>query len=82
MSKLDEKEFEELKLQEQKKQAIVKDLGVLELQKHELLHIFASVQSEQESLKSELETKYGKISIDLNDGSFTEIVEDAVEVEE
>jgi hypothetical protein len=52
------------------------------LQKHEFLHIFASIQQEQAESKKQLEEKYGKINVDLKDGSYTEIVEEAEAVEE
>ena len=81
MSKLDEKELEALKQQEQKKAAAFHDLGVLEAQKHELLHFLASVQSEQADSKKELEEKYGKINIDLSDGSYEIIAEEVEQVE-
>jgi len=82
MAQITEQELKELQEQEQKKQAIVHDLGVIELQKHEFLHIFASIQQEQAESKKQLEEKYGKINVDLKDGSYTEIVEEAEAVEE
>ena len=76
MKSLEENELNELKEQEAKKSAIVNDLGILELKKHELLHAFAMIQADQERAKTELEAKYGKINIDLADGSFEPIVEE------
>jgi hypothetical protein len=73
MSKIKEEELKELREQEAKKSAILHDLGVLETQKHNLLHLFANVQSEQEKTKVEIEEKYGKGNIDLEDGSFEKI---------
>ena len=75
MSKLSKKELDPLKEQEQKKAAIRNDLGVLEVQKHSLLHIYAEVESQQIESKKALEEKYGKINVDLKDGSF-EIIEE------
>jgi hypothetical protein len=77
MSQITEQELKQLQEQEQKKGAIVHDLGVLEVQKHSLLHAFALIQSEQEESKKQLEATYGKINIDLKDGSYTEVVEEA-----
>ena len=48
----------------------------MEAQKHELLHFLAAVQSEQAESKKELEEKYGKINIDLSDGSYEIIAEE------
>ena len=79
MSKLEEKELETLKKQEQTKAAAFHDLGILEAQKHEILHYLASINQEQNETKKELEEKYGKINIDLKDGSYEQVVEDVVE---
>jgi len=75
MSKLEEKELQVLKEQEAKKGAILHDLGVLDVQKHSLLHAYSVIQNQQEETKKELEEKYGKINVDLSDGSFTEVEE-------
>lgn len=76
MSKLSKKELDPLKEQEQKKAAIRNDLGVLEVQKHSLLHIYAEIESQQIESKKVIEEKYGKINIDLKDGSFQVIKEE------
>jgi len=75
MSKITEEELEQLKDQESKKSAILHDLGVLETQKHNLLHAYAVIQDEQKKSKVALEDKYGKINVDLSDGSFETIEE-------
>ena len=38
--------------------------------------MYSNIISEQEGAKKELEEKYGKVNIDLKDGSYTEIKED------
>ncbi len=73
MSKITEEELKTLTEQEQKKAAIIHDLGVLETQKHSLNHFFSQVVKENEDSKNELEEKYGKISVDLKDGSYEEV---------
>jgi hypothetical protein len=70
---IEENLLNQLREQEAKKNAILHDLGVLETQKHNLLHLFANVQSEQEKTKVKIEDKYGKGNIDLEDGSFEKI---------
>jgi len=75
MSKITEEELEQLKDQESKKSAILHDLGVLETQKHSLLHAYAAIQEEQNKSKTALEDKYGKINVDLSDGSYEAIEE-------
>jgi len=76
MSKIEEKELESLQEQEKKKGAILHDLGVLETQKHSLNNIYNVIMKEQQDSKKELEEKYGKININLSDGSFEEIKEE------
>jgi hypothetical protein len=75
MSKITEEELEQLKDQESKKSAILHDLGVLETQKHNLLHAYAVIQDEQNKSKVALEDKYDKINVDLSDGSYETIEE-------
>lgn len=82
MAQITEQELKDLQEQEQKKTAIVHDLGVIELQKHDLLHVFAAIQQQQAETKKALEDKYGKINVDLKSGEYTEIVEEAEAVEE
>ena len=75
MSKISKEELKELQEQEQKKNAIKHDIGVLETQKHSLLHVWADIISQQEGAKKELEEKYGKVNINLEDGSYEKIEE-------
>ena len=79
MSKISKEELKELQEQEQKKGAILHDLGVLDTQRHSLLHVWADIVSQQEGAEKELEEKYGKININLKDGSFEEIKDDKSE---
>ena len=72
---ISEEELATLKDQESKKLQIIQEVGSVEARKHQLLHILEQILSEQEKTKIGLEDKYGKINIDLNDGSFTEIEE-------
>lgn len=70
MSKITESELKVLKEQEQKKGAILHDLGLLQTQIHTLNHLYAELMVEQEKSKKELEEAYGKVNINLQDGSF------------
>jgi predicted nucleic acid-binding Zn-ribbon protein len=76
MSKISKEELESLLESEKKISAIKHDLGTLEEQKHNLLHALSQVREEQNKVKKELEDKYGKININLKDGSYEEIKED------
>ena len=76
MSKITKEELEQLQDQEKKKGAILRDLGILETQKHQLLHAFAIIQDEQDKLKVALEDAYGKINVNLEDGSYELVPEE------
>jgi vacuolar-type H+-ATPase subunit D/Vma8 len=78
MSKITEEQLKQLQEQEGKKNAIKHDLGLLETQKHALLHAFAQIQEQQDKMKVELEDQYGKINVNLEDGSY-EIIAEEVE---
>ena len=77
--KIEEKELEQLKNQEATKARLLAEIGAVEAKKHEFLHAFAELVSEAIKSNEELEAKYGKINIDLKDGSYTEIKEENVE---
>ena len=76
MSKISEVELKNLQEQEQKKGAILHDLGLLQTQTHSLNHYYVELMVEQDKSKKELEEIYGKVNINLQDGSFELIVED------
>ena len=48
-------------------------VGLLEAQKHSLLHSVADLNKEVEENKASLEEKYGSVQINLEDGSYKEI---------
>jgi predicted nucleic acid-binding Zn-ribbon protein len=50
---------------------MLSNIGILESQKHALLHQMAEVNKEIEETKVELENEYGAININLEDGSYT-----------
>lgn len=81
MSKITEEQLKQLQEQEGKKNAIKHDIGLLETQKHSLLHAFAQVQEEQDKLKTQLEDEYGKINVNLQDGTYEVIPEEVEEAE-
>tara|TARA_Y100000401_G_scaffold74631_1_gene60526 strand:- start:23 stop:271 length:249 start_codon:yes stop_codon:yes gene_type:complete len=70
---------EQLKvIQEQQKElnSIMHNVGVLEAQKHGLLHKFAGINQEVEDMKVELEKEYGAVNINLETGEYTKIEEE------
>jgi hypothetical protein len=52
---------------------LLTNLGVLETQKHSLLHKVADLNKEIEDFKEVLEAEYGAVNINLEDGSYTDI---------
>ena len=54
----------------------IMQLGTIEKQKHELLHQVAQVEGELKGFQKELEDEYGNITINVKDGSYTEISQD------
>ena len=68
--KLSKEELSLFKKQEEKKQAILHDLGLLQTQSHTLSHMFAELSKKEEKNKKELEEKYGNIEVNLADGTF------------
>ena len=72
------KEDELLLIQEQQKNLseLINNIGVLESQKHGLLHEIAGVNKEIEDYKEVLEAEYGAINISVEDGTYTEIETD------
>ncbi len=79
MSRIEDKELEQIREQQTKLAQIKQDLGTLEVRKHEVMQVFLSVNKEVEETKSELESKYGRVNINLDDGTYSEIEEEVVE---
>ena len=76
MGKLSKSELKTFKDQEQQKQAILHDLGLLTTQSHTLSHMFAELAMKQEQSKKDLEEKYGNIEVNLQDGTFKLITDE------
>ena len=77
--KITEEQLTKIQGQQQELNAILHELGVLESTKHALLHKIAGVNEGVETLKSELETQYGAININVEDGTYTEIEKEVEE---
>ena len=74
MSKEQKITTEELTIIKEKQKAVnglLSNIGYLEAQKHSALHQLSEVNTEVEKNKVELEDRYGAISINLEDGSYT-----------
>jgi len=77
MAKITEKQLKEIVKTNKELEDTVLEIGILETKKHSLLHKVAEVNKVLEEQKVELEKEYGKISINLETGEYTEITEEA-----
>ena len=74
--KITDKELETIKEQQTKIQTVVYDLGALEAKKFEISGALKDFNEALNKTKKELEEKYGQVNINLQDGSYKEIVEE------
>lgn len=73
--KIKEEELLVIKKQQQKLDTLIKNIGILETQKHGFLHEMVSMNDEIQRTKDDLENTYGSVNIDLSDGSYTSVEE-------
>jgi hypothetical protein len=76
MAKIKKKQLEEIVGLQTKLNGIISNIGVLETQKHALLHDVSEVNKNIEEFKAKLEKEYGAISVDLKTGEYTEVKKD------
>ena len=73
MSKITEEQLNTIQNQQKELNAILHEVGAIEAQKHGLLHKFGTINQEVEELKVELESQYGAVNINVEDGTYTTI---------
>ena len=78
MNKIKEEELKTIREQQSKLNSLVNQIGMIESQKHAMLHEIASVNKDIEATKDELEKNYGAVNIDLETGEYT-VIEDTPE---
>ena len=76
MNKIKDKELEKVVEQQKTLNEVLTNIGVLETQKHGLLHKVAALNKDIEEVKNDLEGKYGAININLEDGTYTKVGQD------
>ena len=76
MPKIKKEQLEKIQKQQATLNGLARDIGILEAQKHNLLHQFAAESKEVEEVKLELEKEYGQVNVDMETGEYTEIVKD------
>ena len=78
-NKITQEQLEELQGFVGKLNNAATQIGNLELQKHQLQHAAAEVQTDLNKLQAKLEEKYGKIKIDIQTGNYEPIEEEGGE---
>ena len=81
MEKISEEHLKELQGHVNKINQAQLQLGGLESQKHSLLHTIASMQTELSGFQTKLEEEYGKVSVNIQDGTIAPLPEENVEDE-
>jgi len=80
--KITEEQLKKVQAQVKVRGQLISDIGAVEAQKHELLHALNNVMQKTKETADELEKEYGKININLEDGTYEVIEEEKEEVEE
>ena len=77
-NKITEEQLEELQGYVGKLNNAANQIGNLELQKHQIKHAAAEVQNDLNKFQTKMEEKYGKVQINIQDGTYTPIEEQEV----
>ena len=78
--KITDEQLEKVRAQVNVRGRLISDIGAVEAQKHDLLHALSNVMQKTKETADELEKEYGKININLEDGTY-EVVEEEKEEE-
>ncbi|RPJ58627.1 MAG: hypothetical protein EHM12_07645 [Dehalococcoidia bacterium] len=81
VKQITQEQLETITNQQKDLNALLVNVGIVESQKHGLLHQIAELNNTIEETKSKLQEEYGAININLTDGSYTEIEAEAEVVE-
>ena len=74
-NKISQEQLEELQGYVGKLNNAASQIGNLEMQKHQLNHAAAEIQNDLQKFQAKLEEKYGKVSINIQDGTYEPIPE-------
>ena len=80
--KITEEQLQKIQAQVKVRGQLISDIGAVEAQKHDLLHALNNVMQKTKETADELEKEYGKININLEDGTYEVVEEEKEEVEE
>ena len=78
--KITEEQLKQIQAQVKVRGQLISDIGAVEAQKHDLLHALNNVMQKTKETADELEEEYGKININLEDGTY-EVIEEEKEEE-
>ena len=78
--KITDEQLEKIRAQVNVRGQLISDIGAVEAQKHDLLHALNNVMQKTKETADELEKEYGKININLEDGTY-EVIEEEKEEE-
>ena len=78
--KIKEEELKQIIDDQNELQKMLSQVGILEAQKKQVLDAALAKSDEVEKFKAKLEKEYGKININLKDGSY-EVIEDEAPTE-
>ena len=73
MKKITDDQLKKITDQQQKLSRLLNNIGVLEIQKHNIASEIKILSNDIEQTKKELEEEYGSVNIDLKTGEFTPI---------
>ena len=82
VKKISEEQLQQLQQLVGAIQNLQSQIGGIEAQKHVALHQLLGTQDELQKVQVALEDEYGKININIQDGTYEEIVEEVEAVEE
>jgi len=74
--KIKEEQLKTVQEQQTKLNNILSQIGIIETNKHGLLHEIAGLNKEIEDYKAVLEKEYGAVNINLDNGTYKEIEEE------
>ena len=77
--KITEEELKQIQAQVQVRGQLISDIGSVEAEKHKLLHALSNVLEKTKETADGLEEKYGKVNINLEDGSYKVVEEEKEE---
>ena len=73
MKKITDDQLKKITDQQQQLSRLLNNIGVLEIQKHNIASEVKIISNDIEQTKKELEEEYGSVNIDLKTGEFTPI---------